>query len=47
MEDYGLTGLELMALNKSKLSLEDAPQILNKFAEMKGRRLNLLLRQVT
>lgn len=43
MREDRLSGLALMALNRDKLSLEDAPIILDKFVQKKARRLNLLL----
>ena len=38
-----LTCLSLLAINNEKLSLNDAPEILNRFATKKARRLGLLL----
>ena len=43
MGEDRLSGLALMSLNRDKLSFDDVPEILNRFAPKKNRRLNFLL----
>ena len=43
MSEDRLSGLALMSLNRDKLSFDDVPVILNRFAPQKNRRLNFLL----
>ena len=43
MGEERLSGLALMALNRDKISLADAEEVLNRFAAKKDRRLNITL----
>ena len=43
MSEDRLSGLAFMSLNRDKLSFDDVPEILNRFASKKNRRLNFLL----
>ena len=43
MGEERLSGLALMALNRDKISLADAEEVLNRFAAKKDRQLNISL----
>ena len=43
MSEQRLSGLALMALNRNRISLADAEEVLNRFAARKARKLNILV----